>query len=212
MAASRGEGSRKLFESMGAVVIEGGQSANPSAEDLARAVGETGAGAVILLPNNKNIVPTAEQVGELVEAEIHIVPTTSIAGGLAAMVGFDAEGEPEAVAEEMREITAGLRCAEITQAVREAQIGGREVPEGSYIGLLDGELVAVEEGVEDAAIRLVEKMLEEGVDIVTLLRGYGMDERSATRVAERIKALDKDVDVEIKDGGQPMYPLQMVAE
>ena len=212
VAASRGEGSRKLFESMGAVVIEGGQGANPSAEDLARAVGETGAGAVILLPNNKNIVPTAERVGELVEAEIHTVPTTSIAGGLAAMVGFDAEGEPEDVAEEMREITAGLRCAEITQAVREARIGGREVPEGSYIGLLDGELVAVEEGVEDAAIRLVEKMLEEGVDIVTLLRGYGMDERSATRVAERIKALDKGVEVEIKDGGQPMYPLQMVAE
>ena len=128
------------------------------------------------------------------------------------MVGFDPEGEAEEVAEEMREITAGLRCAEVTQAVREASIGGREVPQGSYIGLLEGELVAVEQGVEDAAIRLVERMLEEGVDIVTLLRGYGMDERSARRVAERIKLLDEDVDVEIKDGGQPMYPLQMVAE
>ena len=212
VAASRGEGSRRLFESMEAVVIEGGQGANPSAADFARAVERTGAEAVILLPNNKNIVPTAEQVGELVDAEIHIVPTMSIAGGLAAMVGFDPEGEAEEVAEEMREITAGLRCAEITQAVREASIGGREVPEGSYIGLLDGELVAVEQGVEDAAIRLVERMLEEGVDIVTLLRGYGMDERSARRVAERIKLLDEDVDVEIKDGGQPMYPLQMVAE
>jgi DAK2 domain fusion protein YloV len=212
VAASRGEGSRKLFESMGAVVIEGGQGANPSAADFARAVEKTRAGAVILLPNNKNIVPTAEQVGELVDAEIHIVPTVSIAGGLAAMVGFDAEGEAEEVAEEMREITAGLRCAEVTQAVREARIGDREVPEGSYIGLLDGELVAVEQGVEDAAVRLVERMLEEGVDIVTLLRGYGMDERSARRVAERIKLLDEDVSVEIKDGGQPMYPLQMVAE
>jgi dihydroxyacetone kinase-like predicted kinase len=212
VAASRGEGSRRLFESMGAVVIEGGQGANPSAADFARAVERTGSEAVILLPNNKNIVPTAEQVGELVDAEIHIVPTMSIAGGLAAMVGFDPEGEAEEVAEEMSEITAGLRCAEVTQAVREASIGGREVPEGSYIGLLDGELVAVEQGVEDAAIRLVERMLEEGVDIVTLLRGYGMDERSARRVAERIKLLDEDVDVEIKDGGQPMYPLQMVAE
>jgi DAK2 domain fusion protein YloV len=212
VAASRGEGSRKLFESMGAVVIEGGQGANPSAADFARAVEKTGAKAVILLPNNKNIVPTAEQVGELVDAEIHIVPTLSIAGGLAAMVGFDPEGEAEEVAEEMREITACLRCAEVTQAVREASIGGREVPEGSYIGLLDGELVAVEQGVEDAAIRLVEKMLEEGVDIVTLLRGYGMDERSARRVAERIMLLDEDVNVEIKNGGQPMYPLQMVAE
>jgi uncharacterized protein len=112
----------------------------------------------------------------------------------------------------MREITAGLRCGEITRAVREARIGGRAVPEGAYIGLLDGELIAVEEGVEDAAIKLAERMLGEGADIVTLLRGYGMDERSARRVAERIKLLDEDVDVEIKDGGQPMYPLQMVAE
>jgi dihydroxyacetone kinase-like predicted kinase len=157
-------------------------------------------------------VPTAEQVHELVEAEVHVVNTMSIAAGLAAMVGFDAEGETEEVVEEMREITAGLRCAEVTRAVREASIDGREVPEGAYIGLLDGELVAVEDGVEDAAIKLVEKMLEGGIDIVTLLRGYGMDQKSAERVAEGIKHLDTDVDVEIKDGGQPLYPLQMVAE
>jgi DAK2 domain fusion protein YloV len=212
VAASRGEGSRKLLERMGAVVIEGGQGENPSAADFARAVERTGARSVILLPNNKNVVPTAEQVHELVEAEVHVVRTISIAAGLAAMVGFDAEGETEEVVEEMREITAGLRCAEVTRAVREASIDGREVPEGAYIGLLDGELVAVEEGVEDAAIKLVEKMLEGGVDIVTLLRGYGMNQKSAERVAEGIKRLDTDVDVEIRDGGQPLYPLQMVAE
>jgi uncharacterized protein len=212
VVASRGEGSRKLFEQMGAVVVEGGQGANPSAADFARAVESTGAEAVILLPNNKNIVPTAEQVHELVEAEVHVVKTMSIAAGLAAMVGFDPEAYTEEVVEEMREITAVLRCAEVTRAVREARIDGREVPEGAYIGLLDGELVAVEDGVEDAAIKLVEKMLEGGVDIVTLLRGYGMNERSAERVAESIKRLNAEVDVEIKDGGQPLYPLQMVAE
>jgi uncharacterized protein len=212
VAASRGEGSRKLFEQMGAVVIEGGQGENPSAADFARAVEKTGACSVILLPNNKNIVPTAEQVHELVEAEVHVVNTMSIAAGLAAMVGFDAEGETEEVVEEMREITAGLRCAEVTRAVRESSIDGRAVPEGAYIGLLDGELVAVEDGMEDAAVKLVQKMLEGGIDIVTLLRGYGMDQKSAERVAEGIKHLDTDVDVEIKDGGQPLYPLQMVGE
>ncbi len=212
VVASRGDGSRKLFEQMGAVVIEGGQGANPSAADFARAVENTGARVVILLPNNKNIVPTAEQVHELVDAEVHVVRTMSIAAGLSAMVGFDAEGGPEEVVEEMRDITAGLRCAEVTQAVREARIDGREGPDGAYIGLLDGELVAVEDGVEDAAIKLVEKMLEDGLDIVTLLRGYGINERAAERVAEGIKRLDTRVDVEIKDGGQPLYPLQMVAE
>jgi uncharacterized protein len=193
-------------------VIEGGQGENPSAEDFARAAQSTGARSVVLLPNNKNIAPTAEQVHELVDAAVHVVRTMSIAAGLAAMVGFDAEEEPEEVVEEMREITAGLRCAEVTRAVREARIDGREVPEGAYIGLLDGELVAVEDGVEDAAIKLGEKMLEGGVDIVTLLRGYGMDEKSSERVAGAIKRLNAEVEVEIKDGGQPLYPLQMVAE
>jgi uncharacterized protein len=195
------------------VVIEGGQGENPSAADFARAVEKTGAPFVILLPNNKNIVPTAEQVHELVDGvEVHVVGTMSMAAGLAAMVGFDPEGEAGEVLDEMREITAGLRCAEVTRAVREASIDGHKVPEGAYIGLLDGKLVAVGDGVEDAAIKLVERMLEGGVDIVTLLRGYGMDQKSAERVAEGIKHLDGEVDVEIKDGGQPLYPLQMVAE
>lgn len=214
VAASTGEGNRTLFESMGAVVVEGGQSSNPSAAELARAVEETGARGVVVLPNNKNVVATAERVEELVEGvEVYVIPTTSIAGGLAAMVGFDAEDEPEEVAEEMRDIVSGLRCAEVTRAVRDARVEGREVREGEYIGFLDGELVAVEEGVEDAALRLVEKMLEsDEYDVVTLLRGYGMDEASAGKVAERIKLLDEKIEVEIRDGGQPLYPLQMVAE
>src|SRR5918994_2042426 len=104
VAASRGEGNRALFEQMGAVVIDGGQGENPSAADLAAAVEETGARAVVILPNNKNIVPTAAQVGELVEAKTYVVPTTNIAAGLAVMVGYDDEGEPDEVVEEMREI------------------------------------------------------------------------------------------------------------
>ena len=212
VVSSRGAGNRSFFESMGAVVVEGGQGANPSTEDFVEAVAKTGARTVILLPNNKNVIPTAEQVAGLVDVEVRVVPTRTIAGGLAAMVGYDAEGEPGEVVDEMCEIVSGLRCGEVTQAVREARVEGREVPEGAYIGLLDGELVAVEEGVEDAAVRLVEKMLEEGPDVVTLLRGYGMDEGSAKKVAERIRHLDEAVEVEVKDGGQPLYPLQMVAE
>ncbi|MGI8859979.1 MAG: DAK2 domain-containing protein [Rubrobacteraceae bacterium] len=210
VAAVRGEGSRGLFESMGAVVIEGGQGANPSAADFARAVEEVGTDLVVLLPNNKNIVPTAEQVGELVDVRVYVVPTISIASGLAAMVGFDAEGEPEEVAEEMREILAGLRCGEVTRAVREARVGDRDVPEGAYMGLLDGELLAVEETVDAAAMRLAEKILEGGADIFTILRGADLGEAASLKLAEEIRNLG--VEVEVKDGGQPMYPLQMVAE
>jgi DAK2 domain fusion protein YloV len=212
VVASRGVGSRRLFESMGAVVVEGGQGANPSAEELARAVETTGAQDVILLPNNKNIVPTAKSVGELVEARVYIVPTTSIACGLAVMVGFDAEGETEEVVEEMREISQEIHCAEVTQAVRDARVDGREVREGDYVGLLAGKLLVVEDRIEDAALKLVEMMLAEGVDVVTLLRGAELEESAAGEIAEAIRCLDDGVVVEIKDGGQPLYPLQMVAE
>jgi uncharacterized protein len=211
VAASRGEGNRKLFEQMGAVVIEGGQGANPSAADFARAVEGTGASSVVLLPNNKNIVPTAEQVHELVEAEIHVVPTTTIAAGLATMVGFDPEGEPEEVVEEMREIAGTLRSAEITRAVRDARVGDRAVPEGAYMGLLDGELFAVAGSVEEAALRLAEALLEEA-DVLTLVRGEELDETTLQRIADGIRGLDEAVEVEIRYGGQPLYPLQMVAE
>ena len=212
VVASRGAGSRKLFESMGAVVIEGGQGANPSAADFAAAVDQANAAAVVLLPNNKNILPTAEQVGELVEAETFVVPTTSIAGGLAAMVGYDAVGEPEEVVEEMEEIAASLRLCEVTQAVREAKVDGRVVPKGAYIGLLDGKLHVVEKSVERAALDLAESIVEEGADVLTLLCGEDLAEESARRIGQRIRELDGNLEVEVHEGGQPMYPIQMAAE
>jgi uncharacterized protein len=212
VAASRGEGNRALFEQMGAVVIEGGQGENPSAADLARAAEKTGAPTVVLLPNNKNIVPTAEQVGELVEAQTHVVPTTSIAAGLAVMVGYDAEGEPDEVVEEMFEISDSLRTAEITRSVRDARISNREVPEGAYIGFLEGELIAVEGSVEGAALVLARKILGEGADFLTLLKGEDLTDEELAIIVDGIGDLDDAVEVETRDGGQPLYPLQMVAE
>jgi len=212
VVASRGAGNRALFEQMGAVVIEGGQGENPSAADLARAAKQTGAAAVVLLPNNKNIVPTAEQVGELADAETYVVPTTSIAAGLAVMVGYDAEGEPEEVVEEMREISGSLRVAEVTRAVRDARVGDREVAEGSFIGFLDGELVSVEKSAQEAALALAEEIVGEGADLLTLLRGEDLEESELEAIVGGIRGLDDSVEVEVRDGGQPLYPLLMVAE
>jgi dihydroxyacetone kinase-like predicted kinase len=212
VAASRGGGNRALFEQMGAVVIEGGQGDNPSAADLARAVEKTGAPDVVLLPNNKNIVATAGQLGDLVEVNTHLIPTTNIAAGLAVMVGYDAEGEPDEVVEEMREISESLKVAEVTRAVRDATIGDREVPEGAYIGFLGGELVAVEDDACRAALVLARKIVGDGVDFLTLLKGEELDEPELEAMLDGIRDLDGDLEVEVRDGGQPLYPLQMVAE
>ena len=212
VATSLGTGNRELFGSMGAVVVEGGQAANPSAEELVRAVEAAGVEDVILLPNNKNVIPTAERLGELVEALVHIVPTTSIAGGLAAMVGFDPEGEPDEVVKDMRELVQEIRCAEVTRAVRDARVDGREVREGAYLGLLDGELLVAEDGFEAVVLELVGRLLEEGADVVTLLRGEDLGEANAERIVEAIRRLGTGLLVEVKYGGQPLYPLQMVVE
>jgi DAK2 domain fusion protein YloV len=212
VAASRGEGNRGLFEQMGALVIEGGQGENPSAADLARAVEETGSPFVVLLPNNKNIVPTAEQVGGLVEVRTHVVATPSIAAGLAVMVGYDSEGEPEEVVEEMREISDALRSAEVTRSVRYARIGDREVPEGAFIGFLSGELIAVEQTVREAALVLVGNIVGEGADYIMILQGEDLADEDLEKILRGIRALGQDLEVEVRDGGQPLYPLQMVAE
>lgn len=212
VVASRGEGARRLFEESGAVVVEGGQGENPSAADFAHAVESTGAAEVVVLANNKNIIPTVERLGELVEAEVHVVPTTSIAAGLAAMVAYDPEADAVEVASEMGETFAGLRCAEITRAVRDATVDGHEVSEGAYIGLLDGKLCAVEESVAAAAEKVASEILAGGAELVTLLRGEDLDESGAGEIAGAIRGMGEDVEVEVYDGGQPMYPLQVVAE
>jgi fatty acid kinase len=212
VVASRGAGNRALFEQMGAVVIEGGQGENPSAAELAQAVEDTGASSVVLLPNNKNIVPTAEQVGMLTEAKTFVVPTTSIAAGLAVMVGYDAEGEPQEVVEEMREISASLRVAEVTRAVRDARVDGREVAGGAFIGFLDGQLVSVGKNVREAALALAEETVAEGADLLTLLGGEDLEEFEFEAIVEGIRELGDSVEVEVRNGGQPLYPLQMVAE
>ncbi|MDQ3792515.1 MAG: hypothetical protein M3341_07730, partial [Actinomycetota bacterium] len=144
-------------------------------------------------------------------SEVHVVPTTTIAVGLATMVCFDAEGEPEEVVEEMREVADALSSAEITRSVRGAKVGDRAVPQGAYMGFLDGELFAVEDTVGKTALKLAEKMLEEA-NVLTLLRGDGLDDEMLHEIVDSIRELDEAVEVEIRDGGQPLYPLQMVAE
>jgi len=212
VAASRGEGNRALFEQMGAIVIEGGQGENPSAADLAAAVEETRAKAVVVLPNNKNIVPTAAQVSELVEAKTYVVPTTNIAAGLAVMVAYDGEGEPDEVVEEMREISELLRVGEVTRSVRDARVGDREVPNGAYIGFLDGDLIAVEDGAWQTALVIARRIVDGGADVLTLLKGEELSEVDLQEIIDGIRDLDAALEIEAKDGGQPLYPLQMVAE
>ena len=206
-----GEGNRRLFETLGATsFVEGGQTMNPSTADLVAAVERTGAAEVVLLPNNSNVIMSAVQAAELAGKPVHVVASESIPAGLAAIVSFDPQRSAEENAAEMREILGTVATGEVTVASRDAQLNGLAVPKGAFLGLADGEAVAVGESLDEVARQVVERLLAEPRGILTLLRG-----EEAPDVAALVAALaadHPDLEVDVQDGGQPHYPLLLSAE
>jgi len=206
-----GEGNRRLFETLGATsFVEGGQTMNPSTADLVAAVERTGAAEVILLPNNSNVIMSAEQAAQLAGKPVHVVASDSIPAGLAAIVSFDPQRSAEENAAEMREVLESVATGEVTVASRDAQLNGLAVPKGAFLGLADGEAVAVGESFDEVAGQVVERLLAEPRGMLTLLRG-----EEAPALDALVASLAKrhpDVEVDVQDGGQPHYPLLLSAE
>jgi len=211
VAVVAGDGNRRLFESLGATsIVEGGQTMNPSTADLVAAIERTGAGEVLLLPNNSNVIMSAEQAAKLATRPVEVVPTDSMPSGLAALVPFDASRSAAANAAEMREALESVSTGEVTIASRDAQLNGLAVPKGAYLGLADGKAVAVGDSFDDVATKVVELLLAEPRGVLTLLAGEG-----APRLDQLVEAISDrhpDVEVDVQDGGQPHYPLLLSAE
>jgi uncharacterized protein len=206
-----GEGNRKLFESLGATsFVEGGQTMNPSTADLVAAVERTGAGEVVLLPNNSNVIMSADQAANLATKPVEVVASDSIPGGLAAIVSFDPQRSAAANAEEMRETLDAVATGEVTIASRDAQLNGLAVPKGNYLGLADGEAVSVGEDFEQVVNDVVERLLAEPRGILMLLRGE--DAPDVGNLVAGISERHPDVEVDVQEGGQPHYPLLLSAE
>ncbi|HET9675237.1 MAG TPA: DAK2 domain-containing protein [Gaiellaceae bacterium] len=206
-----GEGNRKLFESLGATsFVEGGQTMNPSTADLVAAVERTGAAEVVLLPNNSNVIMSAEQAAGLATKPVQVVASDSIPGGLAALVSFDPQRNAAENAEEMRETLDAVTTGEVTIASRDAQLNGLAVPKGNYLGLADGEAISVGESFEQVVNDVVEKLLDEPRSMLMLLRGEGAPdvESLVATISER----HPDVEVDVQEGGQPHYQLLLSAE
>ena len=211
VAVVAGDGNRRLFEDLGAErIVEGGQTMNPSTSDLLKAVDATAADEVVLLPNNSNVVMSAEQAARVAGKPVRVVPTASIPAGLAALVAFHNERSAEANATAMREALAGVVTGEIAVASRDASADGVAVREGEFLALLDGRAVAAGAGFDDVARELLELLLAQPRDVLTLLRGEGAPPLNGLldELAERHPELELDV----HDGGQPHYPLLLSAE
>jgi hypothetical protein len=211
VAVVAGEGNRRLFESLGATrFVEGGQTMNPSAAQLVDAVDATRAQQAILLPNNPNVILTAEQAAGLVSKPVEVVPTDAIPAGLAAMVAFDPESSAEENAVEMREALEGLVTGAVTVASRDAEVDGVVVKEGEYLGLAGGTALASAPDFGAVASAVLDSLLAEPRDIVTLLTGE--DAPALDGLIDKLRADYPDLEVEVHEGGQPHYPLLVSAE
>ena len=207
VTVARGDGFRAILESLGAdAVVEGGQTMNPSTQDLLDAVRSARADSVIILPNNRNVILTAEQVDELAgEVGVRVVPTRSLPQGVSALIALDPEAPVDANVARMSEAIDAVTTVEVTRAVRDSTAGGREIKAGNVLAVVDDEISQV----GDDYLGVVEAVLadrEAPCELITVYRGAGVDDEQAEGFVESLRAGHPDIEVEVHDGGQEHYP------
>jgi len=206
VVVSPGLGISRIFASLGvSAVVAGGQTMNPSTQDILASFENMPTDKVIILPNNKNIVMAANQAKEVTVKNVQVVPTRTVPQGLSAMLSFDPSGDVEAVAERMNRALNNVKTGEITVATRSVEIDGVTVQDGQVIALLDGKLVAAANSVESGVFDLLEKAEAADHEIVTLLFGEEMPHVEANRIADKIREKYSNLEVEVQEGGQPHY-------
>ncbi|WP_249660127.1 DAK2 domain-containing protein [Lysinibacillus fusiformis] len=202
-----GEGVAGLLRSIGAsYVIEGGQTMNPSTEDIVKAVQEIGAEKVLILPNNKNIVMAAEQAVELLEIEAAVVPTKTIPQGMAAILAFNPEAAVDINKKTMTDAFANVKTGQVTYAVRDTSIDGVEIHKDDFMALAEGKIVLSTPALKDAAEKVVVDLVDEDAEIVTVIYGEDTTEQDATELVAFIEKNYPDVEVELFNGKQGLYP------
>jgi uncharacterized protein len=210
VAVCAGDGNRRLFESLGASCVEGGQSMNPATADIVVAIESLPAGEAIVLPNNKNVILAAEQAIAAAAKPALLVPTRSLQAGLGAMVAFDSGRPAGDNVAEMKEAAGGVRSAAVTRASRDALVGDVSVEEGQFLGLLEGEPVTAGPVLQPVARDVLERLLEEDPDVLTILTGE--DAEGVDDLVSFVREQHPALEVEVHHGGQPHYPLLFAAE
>lgn len=213
VVVSPGNGLSRIFASLGAAaVVAGGQTMNPSTQDILTAFENLPTDKIIILPNNKNIIMAANQAKEVTVKQVAVVPSKTVPQGLAAMLALQPDGELNAVAEKMTKALSLVKSGEITVAVRNVEIDGVDVKEGQVIALLDGKLVASAETIEDGVLRLLEKAEAGEHELITLFYGQDMPHAEANRIADVVREKYPSAEVEVQEGGQPHYQFLISVE
>ena len=207
VTVAMGSGIAELLKSVGAsAVIEGGQTMNPSTEDIVKAIRDVGAERVLILPNNKNIIMAAEQAAEIIGIESAVVPTTTVPEGLAAILAFNPEADVSVNANAMTDAASYVKTAQVTHAVRDTTIDGIAIKKNEFMGISAGNIVTTNASLEEVTKNLLSLVIDEEAEIVTILYGEDVSEEEATVIVRYIEASFDHVEVEHYNGKQPLYP------
>jgi DAK2 domain fusion protein YloV len=206
VAVSPGSGLTRVFASLGvSAVVPGGQSMNPSTQEILSAFKDLPAEKIVILPNNKNIIMAAQQTGALTHKQIAVIPSRSVPQGIAAMLAFQSEGDLETVRKAMTKAIDGIESGELTLATRSVKMNGVQVAEGQFIGLRNGHLITSGNSLEESLMDLLEKMGAENHELITLYWGDRLTPQAANQLTDKVRAAFPAQQVESYEGGQPHY-------
>jgi len=213
VAVSPGIGLSQIFASQGAcAIVEGGQTMNPSIQEILKSFEDLPTDKVIILPNNKNIILAANAAKPLSVKQVEVIPTRNIAQGISAILRWNPDGDFQQIVDDMNDSLEEADCGEITMATRNVNLSGVEVKKGKTIGLLNGKLVVAGESVSETCLLLLEKINLDERERVTLFYGSDLTEEEATGIADLVQQKYPDHEIEVHNGGQPHYPIIMSLE
>ncbi|USS87543.1 DAK2 domain-containing protein [Fructilactobacillus hinvesii] len=213
IAVVAGAGLEKLFKSLGVTkIISGGQTMNPSTEDIVKAVNATNAKHVLVLPNNKNIFLAAEQAEDLTDVPMKVVHTKTIPQGLTAMFSYNPEASLADNQTAMDDSLDTVKSGQVTTAIRDTKIDDLEIKKGNFMGIIDGQIQVIASSLDEAAVQMTKKMLDADSENVTIIYGEGATQADAQKVEDSAAAVDDELEIEIHAGNQPVYPFIISVE
>ncbi len=208
VAIAVGNGIKDILRSLGVVsIVDGGQTMNPSTEDIVKAVEAAPADSLIILPNNKNIILTAKQAATLTDKQVYVVPTTSAPEAFSALIAYDDSKSLNENGQAMDAAAALVTTGEVTTASRDSKVNKKKVTKGDIIGIASGSLIAGGGTVAETALKLIKAMANEDTEVITLIKGADLDEAELPKLIEKLAKKFPEADTNVYEGGQPLYPL-----
>ena len=213
ITVAMGSGISNIFKDLGVdYVIEGGQTMNPSTQDMLDAISKINAEHIFILPNNKNIIMAANQAAEISEKDIRVVPTTSIPQGIACATMFNPDCEVEENFEELKNAIESVKTGSVTYAVRDTEIDGINIKEGNMLGLIEGKIKEVGENKEEVAAKVLDKMIDDDCELITVYCGEEVTDEEAEKFEAELGEKYEDFDIQFYKGNQPLYYYLMSVE